>query len=382
MKKSTTFYGENAQISNRFSGTGGGSADFAKAQANVAGNKYGKFLIDHAKDYSIVRIETLAVRKTQNNAGALVKAVKEEADGGFYTIRRSMSRTVWGNGGGARGQVGALNGDTITLSDPNDIVGFEVGMSVSAAADDGTGGAGELDGNAQVITALDEDAGTITAAGAWDAGDFAVDQFLFREGDYDAMPKGFDAWVPEDAPSSGESFFGFDRSVHATRHAGIRFVATAEHGNIERALVAASARGMRSNAFPTSCYLNPIDYGQLVNELGAKARYDQTMGQGYNGKKAQFGFEGLCLYGVATASGKIMIYPDADAPKSVAAMVNDDQWEFMGLGPLPGFLDEDGSGQWLRLGDADAMEARIGYYGNIVCHAPGHQIRVDLSEVV
>lgn len=376
MKKSTSFYGANAQISSRYSGHGGGSATFSTAQSQSAGNKYGKFLLTHAKDYSVVQIETLAVVQAESNTGALVRTVTEEADGGFYDMERSLSKTVWGNGGGARGQVGSVSTTALTLSDPNDVVNFEVGMLITGSLADGTSGT-EITANTQAITAIDEDAGILYGAGTWNGTTYADNNYLFRAGDFGVMAVGFNGWIPATAPTSGDSFFSFDRSVQPTRFAGIRYTATAADGNIERALISASARAMRSNARPTSIFMHPTRYGQLVNELGARARYDQTAGQGANGKKAQFGFTGLCLHGVA--GGMAMVYPDPDCPNEIAAMVDLADWEFMFAKQLPGFINQDGKGTWLRMPTEDAMEARIGYYGQICCHAPGHQVRVNLA---
>jgi hypothetical protein len=375
MKKRTDFEGLNLQISNRFSGTGGGSADFATAQANISGAKYGKFLLTHKTDYSLLRITTLAARQSKSDKGALVRAIKEEGDAAFYTIGRSMSRTVWGNGGGARGVIGAVAGAVITLSNAEDIVNFEVGMSVSTSVGDGTDANPELAANAQVITAIDEDAGTITAAANWHA-DFAVNNYLFREGDHGNMATGVDGWIPATAPTAGDNFFGMDRSVHPTRQAGIRYTALAADTPAE-ALIKATGRAKRSNARPDHCFVHPTVFTALVNDLGAKVQYERLQGTGMDGKPAPFGFKALVLH--SAAGGELKVLSDADCPLETAYLLTLSSWTFWGLGPTPGFIDDDGSGNWLRVATADSMEARIGYYGNISCDAPGHNVRVDLS---
>lgn len=379
VKKSTTFYGDDASFAGRISGTGGGSATFSEAQANISPNTYNRFNITHALDYSICRITTLAVRKASNNAGALVRTVQEEADGAMYTIGRSMARTMYGDGSGLRGQVAGVSTTALTLVNVADIVNFEVGMTISGSTT-ATGGT-EITANTQVITGIDEDQGILYGAATWNGTTYADGNYLFRKGDYDQMAVGLAGWVPETAPTSGDDFFGQDRSVHVSRLAGVRYEATAVDGNIERALISATARGARSGAKPDHCFVHPSVYGQLINELGAKARYDQSKGQGYDGQVANFGFQGLCLHGVSTPKGHIMVHPDIDCPQQVAYLLRLEDWKFMAAGDLPGFLKDDGSGQWLRTYNADAMEARIGYYGNIVCERPINQIRVDLSVV-
>lgn len=379
MPKSTDFEGYAAHVAMRFAGTGGGSANFTDAQNNIYPNTYGRLLLTHRFDYSLLRISTLAARQGRSQRGSLVRAVKAEGDGAFYTMERSLSRTVWGNGGGARGRVGALSTDTITLTNPEDIVNFEVGMTVSAAADDGTGGGGELDTNALRITAVDEDAGTITAATNWDGTDFAVGQYLFRQGDYNALPTGFEGWIPATAPTSGDDWYGLDRSQHPTRLAGIRYTATAQSGSLKNALIDATARAARSGASPDVCFVHPLTFAEVVKELDTKSTYERAAIKS-NGKEADFGFEGINMYSVA--GGKMTLHSDPDCPRGIAAMLTMKDWKFMGLGPVPDFIDDDGAGDWLRVHNADAMEARIGYYGNICCEAPGHQMRVDLSALL
>jgi hypothetical protein len=380
MKKTTDFEGENMAISNRFAGTGGGSATFATAQANISGAKYGKFLLTRARDYSLLRISTEAVRASASNRGSLVKAIKSEGDAAFYTMGRSMSRTVYGNGGGARGVIASGAGTaTLTLTDPNDIVNFEVGMMLSASTTDGTSGV-ELGSNATRITAVDRDLGTITA-GANFHGDFANGNYLFRHGDHGQMAKGLDGWLPGTAPGGGDSWFGFNRSVDTSRHAGVRYVATAAaDGSIERALINATGRAAREGAKPDECYVHPVTFTTLVNELGAKANYERMAGQGMNGAKAEFGFKALVLH--SAAGGELNVMADADCPRELAYLLTQKTWCFYGLGALPGFIDDDGKSEWLRVYNADSMEARIGYYGQIGCEAPGHNVRIDLSDLM
>ena len=61
------------------------------------------------------------------------------------------------------------------------------------------------------------------------------------------------------------------------------------------------------------------------------------------------------------------------------------------LGPEAGDLRNDGANtdniltygmeglEGLRVGNADALEIRIGYYGNLICSAPGWNCTVSLS---
>jgi hypothetical protein len=131
---------------------------------------------------------------------------------------------------------------------------------------------------------------------------------------------------------------------------------------------------------PDEVYVHPLTYAALVREIGAGQTYERLSGQGMDGKKAPFGFRALVL---DSATGvPLMIMPDADCPRNTAFMLKMSTWCWDAAGDLPGFIDDDGGNDWLRVGTADAMEARIGYYGDISCDAPGQNVRVDLTNVI
>ncbi len=93
------------------------------------------------------------------------------------------------------------------------------------------------------ITGIDEDAGTITTSLDWDgSGNYADDDYLFRDGSYDTALTGVQGWIPDSAPGGGDSFFGIDRSTYGVRVYGSRFTAVSGTHNIERALRSAAAR--------------------------------------------------------------------------------------------------------------------------------------------
>jgi hypothetical protein len=55
-------------------------------------------------------------------------------------------------------------------------------------------------------------------------------------------------------------------------------------------------------------------------------------------------------------------------------------WKLRSLGKIPHILTYGMEGlEGLRVGNADALEVRIGYYGNLICSAPGFNAVVQLS---
>jgi hypothetical protein len=78
-------------------------------------------------------------------------------------------------------------------------------------------------------------------------------------------------------------------------------------------------------------------------------------------------------------NGPIQVVADMNCPYDRVYMLTKSTWCFWSLGPI-GWIDEDGSGQFLRDYNADSMEARMGGYFQLVCTAPGHNGTGDISD--
>lgn len=365
--------------------TAGASADFTQAQANVGASAYARVRISRVSDYSLFRITTEALRAAKaKGPHSLLSILEEESGSATYAFMQSLAVGVYGNGGGSLGQIASGGGTTtITLTDPEDCVNFEVGMVVDTSSDDGTGGAG-VDGNLHAITAIDYEAGTLTAAANWDggAGHATANDHLFRDGDYNGKMLGLSAWLPltvGGADSFGDD--GLNRSTNRVRLAGVPYTAdAADDGTIERTLIKAAAKLYRlgGRARPDCVVMNPVPWAQLVNEMGAKVHYDKMSAVGSSGQEADFGFKTLKL---ATARGLVDVMPDPFCPIERAYMLTKSTWEIQHLGGLPSWLDDDGN-RGLRRGDADTIEWRLGAYFNMHCTAPGQNAVIDLTEVL
>ena len=358
--KNTNWVGSPMHIALTIAPTGGGSHTFATAQANMAGAVHRGFDITHVKDYSILAITTEAIRLTKNDKGALMRGVKAEGDAAIYKQTRALAIDIFRSGSGSRGRI-ASGADTVTLTltDPLDAYNFEVGdVLVSNSVDSASG----VSTNTGTISGIDYDAGTLTAAAQWHA-DFDTNDYLFRAGDAGASMQGLAAWVPPTAPSS-TPFFGLDRTT-STKLSGVRYDYTVQSdGTMERYLINMATRVSRLGGMPDTAVMNPIRWGNLVNELGDKVRYDRMES---TGSSVSMGFDVIKLMG---PTGAIKVLSDPNCPYNTLWMLQLDTWCFWTAGEI-GWIDDDGKGQWLRQASADAMEARLGWYGNLVCTFPG-----------
>jgi hypothetical protein len=246
--------------------------------------------------------------------------------------------------------------------------GLERNMWVNAASTDGTSGS-VLAGKAQ-ITAIDRTARTLTTTAAWNTliPGITDSYYLFRDGDFGNVIKGFQAWVPDAAPSPGENFFGIDRSSD-TRLYGLRYAPTS--GNIEEVLIAASAIAQDNGAEPDLVILNPLDMANFVNQLGSKRTIPIDA---KSADKPTVGYRGVMING---ASGPITVLSDPMCQRYKAWMLTQENWEIWSLKDVPRVLNRDGQ-ETLREASADADELRLGGYLQMVCTNPNANVNITL----
>ena len=304
-------------------------------------------------------------------------------DSGFRTITNNIALELFGSGTASRGQIGTYADVagvvTITLSNIQAIVSFEVGMTLVASATDG--GAPSTDSMA--VTSVNRATGVIigmASTGGALSGNWAINSFLSVQGDLPAAGasstgsflalSGLAAWIPTASPSLADNFWGVNRSADPTRLAGCRF--NAQAFTIEEGMTNALAFLNREGGKPDLCIMDFQSYAALVNSLGAKVQYVQV-----NHDEVEVAFEGVTFQ---SAYGRITVLADRSCPAQTAYLLTMATWKLRSLGKVPHILTYGMEGlEGLRVGNADALEIRIGYYGNLICSAPGWNCVVNLS---
>ena len=366
LSKYEDFGGDNLKLPVKYGIPQGRSATFSDAVANKTNSQLKAFLLTRVANYSIASIANETIEASKGNANAFIEAATFEIDGAIESATRSLAIGLFRDGGGSIGQVDTtVTGVTLTLVTAQNITNFEVGMQVDfyTASTGGT----IRSGGPLTIDSVNRDAGSMVFATSMTniSGITATDSIV-PEGDYDLMVKGLDAWLPSTAPTSGDSFFGVDRSADSTRLAGIRFDASSLP--LEEGLIGAAARVAREGGKPDTCFVNYSNFADLEKALGSKVSYVDVK------INPEIGFRGILIHG---PRGPIKVIPDQNCPNNVAYMVQMDVWKLYSLGKAPKILDSDGL-KFLRESTADAVEARIGYYAQLGCRAPGWNVRIAL----
>jgi hypothetical protein len=362
----------------------GRSHSFANAQNQQTASSLASYFVYVIQDYQLVTITNLLMEQTKSNAGAFVDAAKLQMDGGFRNITNNIAFELFGNGTGTRGFIGSTVSTAaptyvITLSNPQQVVNFEPGMLLVNFTITSTTISAVSTTQAQ-ITAVDRANGIITVvATATDASWATVGSGLGIYGDIVAGTistgtslalSGLAAWIPTTTPSNTDSFWGVNRSADPTRLAGLRYNATSY--TIEEGLTNALAFTNREGAKTDLGIMDFASYAALVNSLGAKVQYVQVKHD-----EVEVAFEGITFQ---SAYGRVTILADRSCPPQTCYLLTMSTWKLRSLGKVPHILTYGLEGlEGLRVGNADALEVRIGYYGNLICSAPGWNCVVQLS---
>lgn len=373
--KDTSFEGEAKAVVIHLSGVMG-SHTFEEAQRHASDAESRRFLVTRVKDYAVATMDAETMLASKSNKGAVARTIDMQTRSALYTIGRSVGAQLFGDGDGYLGAVGSLDStDGIVLADPRDVVNFEVGYRIgfydSSASADLTATAN----NWPIITSINRETGLIrfdedvSGGSAILSAAVAAGDSLYRVGDRSGGAglgaSGFGKWLPLAAPTSGDSFFGVDRSVDPVRLAGNRIVGSG--ARLEDTVMTASAKVMINGGRPDTLIVNPLRFAELN-----KSSYSKTEFCDISTDIARVGYKGIRF---PTPSGVVEVLPDPQCPYATGWLLQKNTWEICSLGPLPHFAKDDGS-KYDRQATADGIEFRIRAFWNLICHKPHCNARI------
>ncbi len=375
----------------------GRSATFATAQSQQTAPSLGEFFVTTISNYQLVTIDNRFMEATRSNTAAFMDGATMNVNGGINNITNDLAHDLFNDGSGSRATYGLGSGSIsgsglITLDSAAQSVQIEVGQTLQSYSVSGTTATVVTGGALGYVIAVDYDLGTVqlsTTAGGT-AGlptNWSVSfPYLAADGDVNfasgglgssLMLKlaGFGAWIPSTAPGNTDSFFGQNRSSSPTRLAGNRFNGANE--TIEEALIDAAAQvaqNRSSAGYPDYAFMNFTSYAALIKTLGSRVQYVEVKHD-----EIDISFEGIQ---VITAYGRITVLPDRNCPAQTCYLICMKTWKLRTLGRAPKILiyGSYDSNQGLRVGTADAVEIRIGYYGNLTCNGPVANCVVQLAQ--
>lgn len=382
------FAGKYIPVPLEYANPAGRAHTFANAQNQQTASSVISYFVYAVQDYQLVTITNLLMEQTKSNAGAFVDEASRTLDNGFRNLSNNMAFELFFGGTASRGVIGVVSDVagttvTVTLANAQTVVQFEVGMVLQASATDGgaaiTGGGSIV---AVQVTSVNRGTGVIigtvvqgTYSTSWVAGYYL--QVLGDIGSAGASTiagllglSGLASWVPASDPATSDNFWGVNRSADPTRLAGLRYNAASM--TISEGITNALAFGNREGAAFDLIVLDFVSYSTLINELGAKVQYVQL-----EHDEVEVAFEAIHFH---SAYGKIPVLADRSCQAQTAWCLTLDSWKLRTLGKAPHILTYGMEGlEGLRVGNADALEIRIAYYGNVINSAPGYNMNVALS---
>ena len=369
VKKSTNFGGKYKPIPIITGVSQGRSSTFSTAQTNQSAVQVESFLLTRASDYSIAQIDNQTMLASKTDKMSFLEGSKLMIDGAFRSITNSICASLFRSGTGTLGAVTSITTGVIVLTNPGDVVGFEVNQVLQAAATDG--------GTPRValgyVVAVNRSLGTVTVSATGYSGAagtpalWVATDFLLVQGDSNLKMKGLAAWLPYADPSA-TAFFGVDRTIDRTRLAGVPYDGSAQ--SIEEALIDSSSLLAREGGKPGVCITNFASYAALEKSLGSKVTYVDQKGP------AEIAFRGIMVNGANT---QIKVFPDRSCQALTGYLLQLDTWCLEGLGDVPQILRYGDGLEMLRVSNADAGEVRIGAYSQLRTNAPGWNANVKFS---
>ena len=351
----------------------GGSNTFANAQGNQTPNQYAEFLITLKPNYQVQTLVQQALEASADSPGAFMKAHKSMIDGAIQNAANREASALFRTGTGSIAQVSSTTAPAagvITLSNPADISQIEYNMTLQAASTDGGAPRAALG----YVIGRNVQAGTFTVSATalggpagspsgWAAGDY-----LLVQGDSNAKLSGLAGWLPSVAPSAFDNWYGVNRSPDSRLY-GLYYPGAQEP--IEEALIDAAMYVRREKGRPRHAITNYGSEAALIKAIGARREYVD-----WESEDGTISFRGVKIQGPA---GPIEIFADRNCQAATAWLLQMDTWKLYSLGPVPKIFKYGDGLDTLRLGNADALELRVGDYANLACQAPGWSSQVALG---
>ena len=354
----------------------GRSSTFSTAQTNQTSDVFREFLVTLASDYSLATLDNKTLLSARTDKQAFVNAAKVQVDGAIRSIKNSLGSALFRSGTGSIGQIGSISTGVITLASSLDVVQFEIGMVIQANATDG----GTPRAALGYVISVDRSAGTVTVSAslggsAGSPTSWAASDYLLVQGDLNAKIAGLAGWLPFTAPTSGDNWYGVDRSIDTVRLAGNRKDATNQ--SIEEGLQDFLTQIAINDGAPDYFITNPNSYVALQKALGSKAQIVELAAEMGKDYRAVVGFKAL---EIQMSGMTVKVLQDRNCPALFGYALQMDTWKMISLGDAPQILTYGAEGlEVLRVSNADAAELRVGYYANLVCNAPAYNGVIKLS---
>lgn len=363
-------------------GIGGGS--YATVKANAVAPRGSKFQLTYGTKYTIVRFDEKTRRAASKSVHAYMDITKASIDTALDHTGQQLSVEAIGNGGAPLGVVATINTttNTITLSDPEQIVNFWGGMALVGSLNDGSSSAHTLlDSGASItVNTVNVPAGSFTYTGT-DISGLTTGGNLFRQGCFAGastsgeIMTGLQAWVPYTAPGS-TLFHGVNRQGNSHLYGfSSSGVTGLESGNsVDRIRKLANTHNSRMGGMAREAWVHGRQWETISIILGQQG----VRALDVKNSTGTWGYKGLEM---TTSYGSVMIRADRHMPTNRVYLVDQDHIELRSIGDVMSPLQEDGL-EIRKDPDAAGWQADWVTFANIAINKPGAHAVGALPAVV
>lgn len=336
----------------------------ATALSNRTPSASQQFTIPGVESFMPVSFKRRDVERTRKDKHAVKRLSDHEMRGGMARMRNYLSKDVFGNAGGAIGQVGSISTTELTLKDIIDATKLEKGDELVSAETDGT--SGSVQSGTATVTKIDRNTGVLTSDSNWTSqiASLDADDYLFIESFFGNGRTGLKGWLPATAPSASESFLGIDRTTHdVQRAAGSRVDGTGMPiENAFQDLQVEIAKFGEDRGLVAVCGTNK--YKETIRSLDTKRVVELKKEDGTVG-----------LTGVEFLPDIPLIF-DNHCDEDKGYMLNLDDWSIRCTGKFISNIKNDAGGNMHYMGvngasNEDSFVVILVSDSNIACRAPG-----------
>ncbi len=353
-----------------------GSATMSKSQATGTRRMQQgvQFAVPWFNDYETPTVAGDLIAKTRNDKGGWLPALRAEMDSSLRYAAHRKSIALFTSGWGELGSISSgtnLATNVCTLADPSAIYRFIPGMTLvfsstlNGSALRNSGGTTELDvlsvnyNNGSFTTAA---VGTTTPANLNTITGISTGDIIFISGDRQdsatpslLRPVGLGSplgggWAPLVAPTSGENWFGQDRTLNSFLYS---FYVDGRTMSMGQGLVtAAQTASSVGNADSLVAVLSPARFTQLAMALQGQTQYTTVVG------RAGVAFKTIVIY----ADGlELPVISDKYCVDAVGYVGDPKAIHWTSIGEAPTISDDDGQRMVRQVSD-DGVEVRIKSY--------------------
>lgn len=352
------FGGDSFLYPVRYGNPQGVSGTFTSAQSAAGASKGVQLRAYRTPKFGVITLDGESILASKGNSKAFYDLVTMETDRILEEVGDSLAFDFYRDTYGTRGRISSINSTVLTLTEPEDARNFKEGMTI--IADDVSTGASPRSGSC-LITAVNEDAGTVTVDAVANITGLTANDYLFRLGDPATCMEGLAVCTPLSAPTYGsDSFRGVDRGVNPSRLAGSRLDDTTLPAEIALGRLAVKISKVGRSHNVDEAFLNPTQFFNAAQRLNAKVEYSD------GGGTAHYGFQFIQIH---TAAGSFRVYSDPDCPINRGYVSREGSQYVKHLEGLPHFVEHDGL-PMLRQTSANGVEARVESFCNLIQDDP------------